>query len=256
MISMSIGMISVIIPVILIAAAVVVSFNFASYYGIALSAVGMGSISCINSTLRGYGINTKSTSEIISESVEEDMTSFSDILYSTGIRAENAGKSYSAVSAMLISFALFAAFAYVAGMDSADLISMPVLSGAALGVAMTFVYTGMLIQSVSVTARVIQEKYNYSEDSGAVYSLRGTMIPCILALLVPFGIGILGGVNTLAGFLVSFAVTGSVLVFSFNSSGRYFDNTASETLTTLIKLTMIVSIVFVPVFAKFGNLIF
>jgi K(+)-stimulated pyrophosphate-energized sodium pump len=254
--SMSKGMISVILPVVFITAAVVLSYNFASYYGIALSAAGLASIACINSTLRGYSINTRSTSEIIGTAVDEDMTSFSDILYSTSVRAEIAGKSYSAVSATLIAFALVTAFAYISGMSSADIISIPVLSGAILGVAMVFVYTGLLLESVSITARVIREKYNYSEDSSAVYSLRGVIIPCILSLIVPFGIGFLGGVNALAGFLMSFCVTGTALVFVFNNSGRYFENTASETLSTVIKLTLVISVVFVPVFTKVGSLFF
>jgi K(+)-stimulated pyrophosphate-energized sodium pump len=254
--SMSRGMISVIIPVLLILAAVVLSFNFASYYGIALSAVGIASISCINSTLRGYGINTKSTAEIIDVAVEEDMTSFSDILFSTGIRAESAGKSYSAVSAMLISIAMVTAYAYASGIDTADIISMPVMSGAVLGIAMVFVYTGLLLESVSITARVIQEKYNYSEESTAAYSLRGVVIPCVLSLVLPFAVGLVGGISALAGFLISFSVTGSILVFAFNNSGKFFENTASETLSTIIKMTAVISVVFVPVFMKAGSLIF
>lgn len=254
--SLSVGMISTFIPSMLLIVDIIVSYKFASYYGIALSAVGMGSISCINSTVRGYSINARSTSEIIAVSIEDDMSTFSDILYTSAVRSEAAGRTYSAASAMLASVAMITAYIYSADIRSVNLMNMAVLAGAVLGAVMVFVFTGLIISSSVVTTRVIRERSSYSEESGASNSLRGAIVPSIAAILVPAVIGCVGGVNALAGFLTSLTVTGTILVFAINNSGKYYENNAAETLTTVIKIALAVSLVFMPVFTQLNGFLF
>lgn len=254
--SLAAGMISALIPVVLMFAAVVASYNFASYYGIALSAVGMGAASCINSTVKGFAINSRSISEVIDVSVEDDMSTFSDIMYTTAVRADAAGKTYSAVSAMLASVAMLTAYIYSAGMQAVNLLNMAVLAGSALGVVMVFTFTGLIISSTAVTTRVIRERSDYSEEDGASNSLRGAIIPSVAAILVPAFIGCVGGINALAGFLTSFSITGTILVFVINNSGKYYESNAAETLTTVIKLALAISIAFMPVFTQLNGFLF
>jgi K(+)-stimulated pyrophosphate-energized sodium pump len=254
--SLAAGMISTFVPVILVVAAVFASYNFASYYGIALSAVGMGSVTCINSAVRGFAINARSSSEIIEVSIKDEVNAFPDILYTTAVRADSAGRTYSAVSAMLASFAMITAYIYAAGIDTVNLMNMAVLAGAAAGAMMVMVFTGLIISSTAITARVIRERRDYSEENGASNSLRGAIIPSIAAILVPVVIGAAGGLNTLAGFLTSFSITGTILVLAMNNSGKYYESCAAETLTTVIKLALAVSLVFMPVFAQLNGFLF
>jgi hypothetical protein len=44
------------------------------------------------------------------------------------------------------------------------------------------------------------------------------------------------------------------VIFAFNNAGRYFDRVATETLGTVIKLMVAVTLVFAPLFMEFGGL--
>jgi Na+/H+-translocating membrane pyrophosphatase len=133
---------------------------------------------------------------------------------------------------------------------------MAVLAGTATGVVMVFVFAGLIITSTAVTARVIRERRDYSEENGASNSLRGAIIPSIAAILVPAVIGAAGGINVLSGYLTSFAVTGTILVLALNNSGKYFESCAAETLSTVIKLALAISLVFMPVFTQLNGFLF
>jgi Na+/H+-translocating membrane pyrophosphatase len=216
----------------------------------------MGSVTCINSAVRGFAINARSSSEIIEVSLKDDGDASADLLFSSAVRADAAGRTYSAVSAMLASFALITAYIYSADIETVNLLNMAVLAGTAAGVVMVFVFAGMIITSTAVTARVIRERRDYSEENGASNSLRGAIIPSIAALLVPVVIGSVGGINALAGFLTSLSVTGKILVLALNNSGKYFESCAAETLTTVIKLALAISLVFMPVFTQLNGFLF
>ena len=64
--SLSIGMISVIIPAILTTTAMVIAYKFANFYGIALAAIGINAMAAVNCAVRGFSINTASASDIAS----------------------------------------------------------------------------------------------------------------------------------------------------------------------------------------------
>ena len=60
----------------------------------------------------------------------------------------------------------------------------------------------------------------------------------------------------LAGIIISVIVTGSVLITTVNNSGMYFENTAVQSLSSVIKLMAVFSSAFLPFFMKIGGLLF
>ena len=87
-----------------------------------------------------------------------------------------------------------------------------------------------------------------------ITALRGLFPIYVIAMLVPLASGAVGGVNVLIAFVCSAAITGMCVIFAFNNSGRFFDRTATETLGTVIKLMVAVTLVFAPVFMNFGGI--
>ena len=55
-------------------------------------------------------------------------------------------------------------------------------------------------------------------------------------------------------FTCSAAITGMCVIFAFNNAGKYFDRLATETLGTVIKMMVAVTLVFAPVFMDFGGI--
>ena len=98
--SLSIGMISVIIPAVLTTTAMILAYKFANFYGIALAAVGISSMAAVNSAVRGFSINTASASEIASVSdPDAPSPNPADVLLTASVRADSVGKTYSGVAA-------------------------------------------------------------------------------------------------------------------------------------------------------------
>ena len=98
--SLSIGMISVVIPAVLTTAAMIIAYNYASFYGVALAAVGINSMAPMNSAVRGFSINTASASEIASVSDPDSASpNPADVLLTASVRSDAVGKTYSGVAA-------------------------------------------------------------------------------------------------------------------------------------------------------------
>lgn len=255
--SLSIGMISVIIPALITVAAMVVSYKFANFYGIALASIGINSMTGINSAVRGFSINTASSSEIASVIIEdEESPNPADVLLTASVRTDVIGKTYSAVATIVTLTAMFTALSIAAGSPAADLMSTSVFIGVATGAVFVFVCAGLIIRSIRLTATVLRERLDdIYDDEKHINTLRGLVPLYVASLVVPAIAGILGGINGLIAFTCSVTVTGMCMLFAFNDSGKYFDRMATETLGNVIKVMVVTAIVFASVFMKFGGVL-
>ena len=255
--SLSIGMMSVVIPAVITTAAMTVAFKFANFYGIALASIGINSMAGINSAVRGFSINTASSSEIASFILESDESpNPADVLLTASVRTDVIGKTYSAVAAIITLTAMFTALSVTAESPAADLLSTPVFLGITTGAVFVFVCAGLIIRSIRMTATVLRERLDdmYSDEKH-INTLRGLVPLYVASLLVPALAGFLGGINSLIAFTCSVTVTGMCMLFAFNYSGKYFDRMATETLGNVIKVMVVAAIVFAPVFMKFGGVL-
>ena len=253
--SLSIGMISVIIPAAVTTAAMVVAFKFANFYGIALAAIGINSMAGINSAVRGFSINTASSSEIASVIIEgDDSPNPADVLLTASVRTDVIGKTYSAVATIITLTAMFTALSITAESPAADLLSTPVFLGVTTGAVFVFVCAGLIIRSIRLTATVLRERLDdIYDDEKHINTLRGLVPLYVASLVVPALAGFLGGIIGLIAFTCSVTVTGMCMLFAFNNSGKYFDRMATETLGNVIKVMVVAAIVFAPFFIKFGG---
>ena len=253
---LSIGMISVIIPASLTTSAMVIAYYYASFYGIALAAVGINSMAAVNSAVRGFSINTASASEIASlADPEAESPNPADVLLTASARSDSVGKTYSGVTTYVTLVAMYTALSVVANNPAINLLSTPVFTGITIGAVFVFVCAGLIIRSIRLTGQVLRAKLGQPNDPETrVSSLRGLIPLIFLSFAVPVAEGFLGGVNGLIAFSCSAAITGMCLIFAFNNSGKYFDRMATETLGTIIKLMVTATLVFAPLFMEFGGI--
>ena len=253
--SLSIGMISVMIPAILTTVAMIIAYNYASFYGIALAAVGINSMAPMNSAVRGFSINTASASEIASVS-DPDAASPNpaDVLLTASVRSDAVGKTYSGVAAYVTLVAMYTALSVVANNPAINLLSTSVFTGNTIGAVIVFVCAGFIIRSIRLTSQVLSSRLSDAYDpEKRITSLRGLTPLFLISFIVPLAAGAAGGVNGLIAFACSASVTGMCVIFAFNNAGKHFDRLATETLGTVIKLMVAVTLVFAPLFMKVGG---
>jgi Na+/H+-translocating membrane pyrophosphatase len=254
--SLSIGMISVMIPAILTTVAMIIAYNYASFYGIALAAVGINSMAPMNSAVRGFSINTASASEIASVS-DPDAASPNpaDVLLTASVRSDAVGKTYSGVAAYVTLVAMYTALSVVANNPAINLLSTSVFTGNTIGAVIVFVCAGFIIRSIRLTSQVLSSRLSDAYDpEKRITSLRGLTPLFLISFIVPLAAGAAGGVNGLIAFSCSASITGMCVIFAFNNAGRYFDRLATETLGNVIKMMLAVTLVSAPFFMKFGGL--
>lgn len=100
-----------IIPIICLCATVLVAFNFAAMYGIALSAIGMLGCLPIALTIDGYGPISDNAGGIAEMSnLKKNVRKATDELDAAGNTTAAIGKGFAIGSAALVALALFGAF--------------------------------------------------------------------------------------------------------------------------------------------------
>ena len=254
--SLSIGMMSVIIPAVLTTAAMIIAYQYASFYGIALAAVGINSMAAVNSAVRGFSINTASASEIASISDPgAESPNPADVLLTASVRADSVGKTYSGVAAYVTLVAMYTALSVVANNPAINLLSTPVFTGITIGAVIVFVCAGFIIRSIRLTSQVLHARLSDSHDpEKRITALRGLFPLFVISFIIPLAAGAAGGVNGLIAFSCAASITGMCVIFAFNNAGKHFDRLATETLGTVIKLMVAVTLVFAPLFMKFGGI--
>ena len=253
--SLSIGMMSVIIPVAFTGVALIISYYFANYYGMALAAVGINSMAAINSTVRGFSINTASASEIVSASEEDtEGPTPADVLLTASVRTDVIGKTYSAVSTAVTLVAMYCALSIVGNSESANILTTSAFFGMIVGAVSVFIAGGLIIRSIKLTSVTLRDKLDdiYNDEKNITF-LRGLVPLYFLSILAPFAAGFGGGINGLIAFACACTITGMCILFTFNNSGKYFDRMATETIGTVLKIMVAFTLVFAPFFNSIGG---
>lgn len=255
------GMVTTAITAAVLIAAVVISFNFASFYGLALCAAGMCSLFGTVAAVTGLSVLSAGTSDIISteyrRSEDDDYEKISDVLSRVSVRNSIRSLNYRTASGFICAMAMFSALYISSEAQAFDIMNISVFTGLLAGACSAFVITGIIIGSVRVTSRVALREIGRSEDdSGSASSIRGSVIPAVFAIALPTLVGLFFGVNCLAGFIIALIVTGCCIVTAFNNSGRYFENMAIQSLASVIKMMTVFAFAFLPVFIKVGGFLF
>ncbi len=297
---MGLGMLSTAPTILAVSLALLSSHALAGIYGVAIASLGMLGTLGIQLAVDAYGPIADNAGGVAAMAeLPAEVRSVTDQLDEVGNTTAAIGKGFAIGSAALTAFILFSAFKEQAGIAVIDLADIRVLTGVLLGAMLPYVFSSMSIGAVSKAAyamigevrRQFRERpgilrgdqkpdYNRCIDISTIHALRAMMLPGIAAIAAPIVVGLVFGVDMLAGLLVGSISSGVVLaIFMANSGGAWdnakkmieagasggsgsephraavvgdtvgdpFKDTAGPSLNILIKLMAIVSLVILPV---------
>ncbi len=240
----SVGMFSCLLPIIVIAIAVGVSFLFTGFYGIAIAALGMLITIGIQLAVDAYGpIADNAGGLAVMSEYPPEVREITDTLDSVGNTTAAIGKGFAIGSAALTAFILFTSFKASVGISVVDLTSVPVIIGLMIGAVIPYTFSAFAIGAIGKAAlKMVNEvrhqfktipgilenkntaNYNRCINISTSAALKEMIIPSAGAIIIPVLVGFLGGIHMLMGFIVGVTISGITLAIFMANSGGAWDN--------------------------------
>ncbi len=256
---LSLGMLSTVLPIVIIVICVLVAYAVvggfqaggAAYglYGISLAAVGMLSTLGITLATDAYGPVADNAGGIAEMAgLDPKVRERTDALDALGNTTAATGKGFAIGSAALTALALMASYIdkvkEVGGsVGSFDLMNPTVLGGLFVGACLPFVFAALTMDSVGKAAQsvVIEVRRQFREITGLMdgnadpdyakcvdlctqASLREMILPTVVAVVTPVATGMILGVSGVVGMLAGATVSGFLLAIFMSNSGGAWDN--------------------------------
>ncbi|OGD65393.1 sodium-translocating pyrophosphatase [Candidatus Berkelbacteria bacterium RIFOXYA2_FULL_43_10] len=241
---LALGMISTIIPIIVVVAAILSAYYFLGLFGIALAGVGMLSTLGMTLATDTYGPVADNAAGIAQMAgLDESVRKNAEELDAVGNTTAAVGKGFAIGSAALTSLALFAGYTQAVGINSINLVEPRVISGLFLGALLPFVFSSMTMKAVGEAAsRMVREvQRQFREIAGlregkasadykrcisisAGAAIYGMILPSTVAILTPLLVGIFLGAESLGGLLAGLVASGFLLALTMANAGGAWDN--------------------------------
>ena len=241
---LGLGMLSTVVPGVVIVIAMWMAHWLADTYGVALAAVGMLSTLGITLATDAYGPVADNAGGIAEQAgLDPEVRKRTDALDSLGNTTAATGKGFAIGSAVLTALALMAAYSEVSGVKSFDLLDVNVLMGLIVGALMPFLFAALTMQAVGRAAMAMVEEvrrqfrevagllegkasadYTRAVDISTKGAMREMVLPGVLAVAAPVAVGVILGPEALGGLLVGAIATGFLLAIMMANAGGAWDN--------------------------------
>ena len=241
---LGLGMISTIIPTLVIIISMAIAYMLGDFYGIALAAVGMLSTLGITLATDAYGPVADNAGGIAEQAkLPPEVRERTDALDSLGNTTAATGKGFAIGSAVLTAGALLFSYASIAGIDSINLLEVKVLIGLIIGTLMPFVFSALTMQAVGAAAMdmVNEVRRQFKEIKGLMEgkavadyakaveistngSLKAMIVPGLIPIIVPIATGLILSKEALGAMLAGSIASGFLLAIMMANSGGAWDN--------------------------------
>ncbi len=258
---LSLGMISCMLPCVVLGVSIFASYLIAGMYGVASAAIGMLSFVATTVSVDTYGPISDNAGGIAEMSyLEEGVREITDTLDSVGNTTAAIGKGFAIGSAALATLSMMTSyiFAYTPAVDitkveqladgaleyiALNIIQPSTLVGAIIGAAVPFMFSGMLIEAVAKAARgmVVEVRRQFKEipgllegkvlpdyktcieisSQGAIKEMR---VPAIVSIAFPVVCGFIFGAEFVGGLLVGATISAIMLALFTGNAGGAWDN--------------------------------